>query len=232
MFGEQRMWLWPHAAPVSTLISIMIGGTESVIGPSTQRAQRAVSLDDGKWTSNYRSWHKALGRAETQCPSHYKAKKKKSLLNQLGTDPKASSFICRLTVKVSLIERQVINLYSLKITTLCSAGKCGIHALPRIITEACNAHATCDMGQRFQRTWAHISMSLAGREDGSHAIAENEQVSWNAWLIITHSKKSLLTWSKSQKVSANASKHIFWHHVVQIALLHLLACHQENEKSI
>lgn len=181
------MWLPPHAAPVSTLISIMIGRTESVIGPQTQRAQRTVSLDEGKWTSNYRSWHKAPGRAETQCPSHYKVKK--SLLNQFGTDPKASSFICRLIVKVSLIERQVINLYSLKITTLCSAGKCEIHALPRIITEACNVHATCDMGQRFQRTLAHISLSLAGREDGSHAKAEKKQVSWNAWLIITHSKK-------------------------------------------
>lgn len=52
---------------------------------------------------------------------------------------------------------------------LCSADKCEIHALPRITTEACNVHATCVMGQRFPCTLAPISMSLEGREDGSHA---------------------------------------------------------------
>lgn len=35
--------------------------------------------------------------------------------------------------------------------------------------EACNIHATCDMGQRFQRTLAHISVSLAGGDDRSQA---------------------------------------------------------------
>lgn len=131
MFGEQRMWFQPHAAPLSTLISIMTGGRESIIGPSNQRAQRMVSLDEEKWTSNYASWHKALGTAETHCPSHYKVK---SLPDQFGKHPKASSFICQLIIKVSLIEQQAINPPPLKITVhnfnLCSAAECETHALP------------------------------------------------------------------------------------------------------
>lgn len=49
-----------------------------IIGPSTQRAQRMASLDKGKWTSNYRSWH----RAETQCPSTHVPFQDNSLQHQ------------------------------------------------------------------------------------------------------------------------------------------------------
>lgn len=172
MFGEQRMWLRPHVAPVSTLISIMIGRREFVFGPSTQRAQRTVSLDEGKWTSNYKSWHWALGKTghtQSRNSVSFSLQSKKSP-QSVWNGPKGFYLMCLLKCfrarsdKPSVTEDKFLQhqpMFSRQIRFF--------YALPRIITEACNIHATCDMGQRFQRTLAHSSMSEAGRGDSSHA---------------------------------------------------------------
>lgn len=189
MFREQRMWLWLHAAPVSTLISFMIGRREFVIGPSTERAQRMVSLDEEKWTSNYKSWHRALGKkGHTQSRNSVsfslQSKKPSSISLELTQRLLFSNWLWKriwLTSDKPLVTDDN-SVYSI------SRQMWFFYASPRIITEACNIHTTCDMGQRFQRTLAHISMSEAGRGDGFTCQAETKQVSYNAWLNIAQSK--------------------------------------------
>lgn len=131
MFGEQCIWLWLHAVTVPTLISIMIGKRETTICPLYSKGTKEGLIGRGKWTSNYKSRHKALSeRGHTQSKNSLPfSLQSKSLLSQFGTDPKASSFSFRLTSKVSLIERQAINPSSLKIAVYINLCQQAIYAI-------------------------------------------------------------------------------------------------------
>lgn len=166
---------WDRTRPRYQLWSLSWLEEDLLIGPSTRGTQRTVSLDGENGHPITRAG------TEPEWAETLSLQAKSLLLTQSGAEPKALSFIFLvITTKVSLIKRHAINRLTLKITAFATS-TCvqGANAIFYVSEHPYwgmqqSVHASCDMGQRFQRTLTHVSMSLAG---GTCYKAENKQVS-------------------------------------------------------